>query len=139
MSIYKKVENVQKEIGKLSKNKTNPFYKSRYFDINTLLEQLKPLLEKEGLILSQPLSNVDGRPALKTVLTDGEETIEDTVTMPDIQDPQKVGSSITYYRRYALVSLLLIKKMISTKSIKIGYNETRKVHNFNTCTYCRRL
>jgi hypothetical protein len=37
--------NVKKE-GTLSKTATNPFFKSKYFDINSLIEQVDPLLEK---------------------------------------------------------------------------------------------
>jgi hypothetical protein len=31
----------------LSKTATNPFFKSKYFDINSLIEQVDPLLEKK--------------------------------------------------------------------------------------------
>lgn len=108
-NIYTKISSVQNKIGKLSKDKTNPFYKSQYFDINSLLEQLQPLLKEEGLTVIQPLTNVEGRPAIKTVVTDGTDAIEETITMPDIQDPQKVGSAVTYYRRYALQSLFALQ------------------------------
>jgi hypothetical protein len=38
--------NVKKEVGTLSKTATNPFFKSKYFDIMDLIEQVDPLLEK---------------------------------------------------------------------------------------------
>jgi len=105
-----KISKIIKEIGTLSKDKTNPFYKSQYFDINSLLAQLEPLLEKYKLTVLQPLSNIDGRPAINTVVYDGEkELINRTITLPDIQDPQKVGSAITYYRRYSLQSLFCLR------------------------------
>lgn len=100
------------EIGKISKDKTNPFYKSSYFDINTLMEHLKPLLEKHNLLLIQPLSNVDGRPAISTKIFDNEDgaiLLDQSITLPDLQDPQKMGSCITYYRRYALQSALCLE------------------------------
>jgi hypothetical protein len=49
------------------------------------------------------------RITLKTVLTDGKETIESTTVLPEQTDPQKVGSAITYFRRYALQSLLALE------------------------------
>lgn len=123
-----KILKIQSEIGVLVKTETNPFFKSKYMDINGLLEQLLPLLEKYGLTVVQPLSNIDGKPALKTIVfqskstphtlsTDGTETfgekkgiiIEETIPLPDLQDPQKMGSAITYYRRYALQSLFLLR------------------------------
>ena len=32
-----------------------------------------------------------------------------TITLPDLTDPQKMGSAITYYRRYSLQSLFLLQ------------------------------
>jgi len=105
-----KIQKLQNEIGKISKDKTNPFFKSQYFDINSLLEHLKPLLEKYDLTVIQPLSSVDGRPALRTIVFEGEKSLlNEAIVMPDLQDPQKMGSAITYYRRYALQSLFLLQ------------------------------
>lgn len=104
-----KIFKLQQEIGKISKTQENPFYKSRYFDINKLLEQLMPLLEKYNLVISQPLTTVNERPAIETSIIDTETKdvlISGTITLPDIQDPQKMGSAITYYRRYAIQSML---------------------------------
>lgn len=105
----KKLLEFQKKVGVISKDSTNPFYKSKYFDINKLLEEIKPILSEEGLIVSQPLRNVEGKPAIGTLIIDsetGEKLIDETITLPDIQDPQKMGSAITYYRRYGLQSAL---------------------------------
>lgn len=100
----------QKRVEAIKKDSTNPFFKSSYFNINTLLGEIKPLLSELGLILLQPLSNVNGKPAIRTVLVDGGKyLIDDTVVMPDLQDPQKMGSAITYYRRYAIQSLLALE------------------------------
>ena len=45
-NIYSKLFELQNELGAISKDATNPFYKSKYFDINSLIGQLKPLLQK---------------------------------------------------------------------------------------------
>ncbi len=104
-----KLFKLQQEIGKISKSQENPFYKSRYFDINKLLEQLQPLLEKHKLLILQPLGHIEGKPAIQTRIVDaetGDIVIATETPLPDIQDPQKMGSAITYYRRYSLQSLL---------------------------------
>ena len=44
MNIYTKLSEVKKEIGAISKDSTNPFFKSKYFDINGLLKHVEPLL-----------------------------------------------------------------------------------------------
>ena len=105
-----KILNVQKKIGTLVKTETNPFFKSKYLDINGLLEQLLPILSEEGLTVVQPLSSIDGKPALRTIIYDGEiKLLNEAISLPDLTDPQKMGSVITYYRRYALQSLFLLR------------------------------
>lgn len=105
-----KLKSVINEIGVLVKTETNPFFKSKYLDINGLLEQLQPLLEKYGLVVLQPLTVIEGKNALTTYIYDGDKKIGySSILLPDIQDPQKMGSAITYYRRYALQSLFLLR------------------------------
>lgn len=106
--LARKIAKLRSKIGKVSKNKENPFFHSQYFDINKLLEQLQPLLEELNLNLTQPLS----RNTVSSIIEDldGEESIESSLELPDIQDPQKMGSAITYYRRYTLKSLLAIQE-----------------------------
>lgn len=104
----KKLLEVKKEIGTLSKNSKNPFFKSAYLDLTALLEAVEPILQKNGLILLQPLS--EGR--VVTILVDAEDgstIVESEIAIPEnITDPQKLGSAITYFRRYTLKSLLAI-------------------------------
>ena len=104
----KKLLEVQKELGAIRKDKTNPFFNSSYADINTVLEAVKPVLNKHGIVVLQPLSSVEGKPAIKTVLLDTEsnERVEEVAVIPEIADAQKAGGAITYFRRYALVSML---------------------------------
>ena len=49
-NINQKLFELQNEIGTISKDTTNPFYKSKYFDINSLIKQLQPLLKKYRLL-----------------------------------------------------------------------------------------
>lgn len=115
ITIMEKIAKVINEIGVLVKTETNPFFKSKYLDINALLEQLQPLLEKHKLTVIQPLSSLidnshNNCPALETRVYDGEkEIVHSSIPLPNIQDPQKMGSAITYYRRYALQSLFLLR------------------------------
>jgi hypothetical protein len=107
-----KILKLQTEIGVLSKTETNPFFKSKYMDINGLLAQLLPLLSKHNLCVTQPLCEVAGKPCLLTEVYDVENNQSITkgfMPLPDLQDPQKMGSAITYYRRYALQSLFLLQ------------------------------
>ena len=106
--MYKKLLKVQKEIGAIGKDSTNPFFKSAYFDINKLLDVAKPILNSHGLVLLQTLSNINGVASIKTMIIDPEsgQSIEENTPLTQNPDPQKMGSAITYFRRYSLQSLL---------------------------------
>lgn len=107
MKIYKKLFEVKSKIGKISKDSNNPFFKSKYFDVNALLENVEPLLHENNLVLLQPIK--DNK--VRTEITDVEtgETVFSEIELPNLTDPQKLGSAVTYYRRYTLQSLLGIQ------------------------------
>ncbi len=104
MSIYKKLLEVQKEVGAISKDSKNPFFKSKYFDINQLIEHVQPVLNKHGLVLLQPIE--DGKVFSAIYDSESDKFVESSLELPQLNDPQKLGSCITYYRRYTLASLL---------------------------------
>jgi len=100
----------QKKVGAIKKDSINPYYKSKYADINGLLDVVKPLLNELGLVCVQPLGIVDGKNVLTTKISDDDKMLlESSIILPDNLDPQKIGSAITYYRRYSLQSLLLLE------------------------------
>jgi hypothetical protein len=100
----------QKRVGSIKKDSVNPFYKSKYADINSLLDIVKPVLNEVGLLVVQPLGILDGKNILMTkVFDDDKIVLESSIIIPDNLDPQKIGSAITYYRRYSLQSLLLLE------------------------------
>jgi len=103
----KRLLKVQEKIGTLSKTSSNPFFKSQYLDLNDLLNAVHPLLHEEGLMLIQPIQ--EGK-VFSTIIDskDGGVIASSELPLPDIKDPQKLGSCITYYRRYTLKSLLAI-------------------------------
>lgn len=107
MKIYSKLAELKKEIGSVSKDSTNPFFKSKYFDINGLLEHLEPLLSKHKLIVLQPI--IDGKVTSQIIDPETGEMVTSELELGNISDPQKKGSEITYYRRYTLASLLGIQ------------------------------
>ena len=107
-NISQKLLKIQGEIGTVSKGAVNPFYSSKYVEINSLLSAINPILQKHGVLLTQPLTTVDGKPAIQTMLIDSEsgEFIEGTAIITEMKDAQKQGSSVTYHRRYGVLSIL---------------------------------
>lgn len=111
-----KLLDFQKKVGAIAKDSLNPFFKKNYFDINGLIAEIKPILNEVGLTLTQPISfefdvtSGTGRSILHTFLKDGKDIIESSsISLPENLDPQKMGSAITYYRRYSIQSMLLLQ------------------------------
>lgn len=123
-SIYQRVMNVSNEIGTLSKDAKNPFYKSQYLTLNQLLDSLMPLLDKHQLTLTNYVSNG----CLVTVIKTADETItsEFPIGQTLFSDPQKVGSVMTYARRYNLVSIFNIKAEDDDANNASGTNNTQQ-------------
>ena len=116
--IYAKIASVKSEIGTLTKKSDNPFYKSKYLELSDLLEAVEPLLEKHGLVLLQPI--MDERVFSQIIdIEDPKQTIESWLQLPQINDPQKLGSAITYYRRYTLQSLLSLQAVDDDANITV--------------------
>ncbi len=108
-TFHEKLLKVQADIEAIKKDSVNPFFHSKYFDINSLLAAVKPVLNQNGLIILQPLINIEGKNAIHTTITDGADKIEGTIILPEVTDPQKAGSNISYFRRYAIQSLLALE------------------------------
>ena len=110
-TLWQKIQSLQNEIPAIPKDEINPFFKSKYFDINKVIETLKPILEKYSLVVMQPLTIFDHKPALKTIVIDSEtgEKIEDIMFLTETPEAQKMGGVITYFRRYALQSMLFLQ------------------------------
>ena len=106
-TLWYKLWRAKQQIGAVSKNAKNPHFKNNYADINALTKEVEPILLEHGLLMMQPI--VDGY--VSTVIMDAEsgESISSSMQLPAIQDPQKIGSAITYYRRYTLQSLLCLQ------------------------------
>jgi hypothetical protein len=105
-TFYENLFAAKKEIGKISKDSTNPFFKSKYFDINSLLEHVEPILWRHGLYVIQP---IEGSKVTTKIIDENGFGIESSIDMTILADPQKMGSAITYYRRYTLQSLLALQ------------------------------
>ena len=119
-NIYSKIFKLQQEIGSISKSNENPFYKSKYFDINSLIEQLSPLLIKNKLVLIQPITDNQVRSIIYDL--DGG-SIESSIQLPNDLDAQKLGSAITYFRRYTLQSLLALQAIDDDGNLAIKKNK----------------
>ena len=97
------------EFQPIQKNKTNPHYKSGYADLDSVLDAVTPALNNHGLAIIQLVGIVDGKTVLETRLYhESEEFITSVFPLPETSDPQKIGSALTYARRYSLCAILSV-------------------------------
>ena len=96
------------EIKTAKKDAENPFFKSRYSDLPSIVEACKSALLKNNLVVTQSTTLVNGVTALVTTLhhTSGQ-FIRGYYPVTAVKaDPQAMGSAITYARRYALSAIV---------------------------------
>lgn len=106
-NLYKSLLSAKKEMEAITKDSKNPFFKSNYFDINKLLFEVEPIMQKHGLLILQPIEN--GICKTNIVHVETGESVSCEIALGEFRDPQKMGSAITYYRRYTLQSLLALQ------------------------------
>lgn len=94
------------EMGKVLKSDTNPFFRSKYATLSTILSAIKDPLQNAGLTFTQFPTGENELTSL-IIHPDSGEWIMDAFKMtPARNDPQGQGSVITYQRRYALGAIL---------------------------------
>jgi hypothetical protein len=131
-NIYQKLLLAQQEIGTITKSKENPFFKSKYADINVILAIVKPILNKNGLVLTQAfVTREDGKTGIITGLVEAEngQGLHYFVEMPLGATPQQIGSAVSYFRRYALQSLLALEAVDDDANEASDKVETNKNKN----------
>lgn len=106
-----KLFEIQKKLEPIKKDKENPYHKSWYFDINKILEILKPMFNEMNIRIEQSPFIIDSKNAIFTKLidTEGDNEVvlaESSMFLPEDDNPQHLGSAITYCRRYMLVGML---------------------------------
>jgi hypothetical protein len=97
----------QVKVESIKKDASNPFFKSKYASLSNILDSIKEPLIESGLSVVQLPT---GQHELTTIIThESGEYIASTFTMKPVKDdPQGLGSVISYQRRYALSSALLL-------------------------------
>jgi len=98
----------QQEIKIAYKGEENPYFKSKYADLTTVWESIRAALGANELAVMQIPEVIDGLQRLRTRLMHSSgQWIEGTYAINPVKnDPQAVGSAITYARRYSLCAML---------------------------------
>lgn len=104
MSIYKALAQAKAKIKSPKKENKNPFYNSKYADLETIKEAVDPALTEFGLMIVSRVTPISVITSL--VHIESEQAIDSEFPFAPNLDAQKRGSEITYGRRYSLQALL---------------------------------
>ena len=106
IELSKAMSKFQGEVKQPLKDANNPFFKSKYVPLENVVEAITQAASPLGLSFTQwALTNENGTPGVATlVMHESGEWIEYPAiyAKPQKQDPQGIGSVITYLKRYAL-------------------------------------
>jgi hypothetical protein len=108
--ISKALAAFQGDVEACKKTADNPFYKTKYADLPSILAVIKPHLKNHNIAVVQSIDTVgDGGLICYTMLLHGDtgEWMQSTdCLMVEKQSPQGYGSARTYLRRYAIQAAL---------------------------------
>jgi len=103
----------QAELKNPPKDRVNPHYKSKYADLATIRDTVLPVLNKYGLSVVQLPCELPGNEQVPTrvglwtlLLHESGEYLGSCIPLRPVKDdPQGMGSALTYARRYALQAI----------------------------------
>ena len=101
----------QSEMSNPKKGATNPFFKSKYADLNAIREAVIPVLNENGITVLQPITHIEGKNFVKTILLHESGEMMESLTeiiYNKTNDAQAQGSGISYARRYSLQSFVCV-------------------------------
>ena len=105
--IAKALANAQRVIKGAKKDSANPFFKSSYADLASVVEACRePLANNEIAVVQPPATLENGEVSVTTMLvhSSGQWMRETLSVKPKDDGPQAMGSVITYLRRYSLAA-----------------------------------
>lgn len=121
-NLYSAFIQFQNEFQGLRPDAKNPFFKSTYISLDGILQTVRPLLSKNGLAVLQEATGDGEYIYIKTKLVhkSGESFETDILKMKPVKanDPQAMGSVITYAKRYQLGALLGICETVDDDANK---------------------
>ena len=107
--LYTAFVKAQSSISKAAKDSTNPHFKSKYADLESVIDAVKPALIANGLAFIQKFHECDDGVRVETVIIheSGQELSCGILHIPaSKKDAQGFGSAASYGKRYSLQSAL---------------------------------
>lgn len=115
----------QGEFENPTKDTNNPFFKSKYADLASIINAIKPIMSKNGLSISQHPSFKANLVSVQTILMHNSgQWMSSVISAPVSKlDPQGVGSATSYCRRYALSAIVCIAQEDDDGNLASGHKK----------------
>lgn len=105
MTMWQIIYDIQRELAlSIKATATNPFHKSKYIDLYTLMEILMPYLKKYRLLVTHSIGDGVLTTSLVRIDNSEEYAMHAGFDLSKL-DAQQMGSYITYLRRYSICCL----------------------------------
>lgn len=106
--LFAALSKAQTEIRVAERDSSNPFFKSSYANLQSIIEASRPALCKNNLAVTQQIISDNGQDYLVTMLchASGQWLSSRMRIAPAKSDIQSLGSCITYLRRYSYAALV---------------------------------
>lgn len=118
----------QKDLGSVKKGAANPFFKSKYADLTAVIQALKDVVNKHELSILQ--TQRGGKVITALMHSSGQYICSETeIICSKENDPQALGSAISYARRYGLQSILCLPAEDDDGEKAMGRKVTNKKSN----------
>lgn len=110
------------------KDSLNPFFKSNYADLASVWDACRDPLSNNGLSVVQcPDTTDQGMVLITTLMHTSGQWIESTYPIKPVKDdPQGLGSSISYARRYSLAAMVGIFQVDDDAESAQGRNQAQE-------------
>ena len=106
--LFASIAKAQARISAVTKEGKNPHFRSSYVTLDSILNGPVKVFNEHGIAVVQMPSILDGKINIRTVLAHASgANIQSDLSLPcELGNPHKVGSTITYLRRFSLSSIL---------------------------------
>lgn len=147
--LAKALADFQSEVKDPSKDKENPYFKSKYVALDGVLQTVRPVLAKHGLSVMQLPTSDETAVTVTTLLMHSSGQFIESEPFKVLltkKDAQATGSALTYARRYSLSSVLgiawddddddgdSIAETTVTKELLVKIQELAQVKNVDNKT-----
>lgn len=106
--LFGALSKAQGEMKGAQKDSQNPFFKSRYCDLSSVMEACRESLSRNSLsVVQTPIISEDGYVLITTLgHSSGQWIRSHTPLLMAKNDAQSFGAALTYFRRFALASIV---------------------------------